>query len=220
MGWGSLSRHGRRRRFLERYRFPDGLDEKLARARPELSAIDRARVLEGLRDWFRICQERGRRQFLAMPSRAVDEAWHEFILFTREYAAFCRGAFGRYLHHTPSSALAPGDGTLDSGLRATRRIACRQEGLDPESALALPAIFALDALVGVADRADAPDRGEREREPAAAGSAGYGGGAVVGCGGGGSDSGGGGWFSGGDGGGGDGGGGGGGGGGGCGGGGG
>jgi hypothetical protein len=37
-----------------------------------------------------------------MPSVAVDTAWHEFILMTRDYDSFCKGAFGQYLHHTPN----------------------------------------------------------------------------------------------------------------------
>ena len=35
------------------------------------------------------------------PSLAVDLAWHEFILFTRQYAAFCQTTFGRFIHHSP-----------------------------------------------------------------------------------------------------------------------
>src|SRR4029453_16710680 len=37
-------------------------------------------------------------------SARVDKVWHEFVLFTREYAVFCQGLFGRYLHHSPSNA--------------------------------------------------------------------------------------------------------------------
>jgi hypothetical protein len=33
----------------------------------------------------------------------VDEMWHNFILFTKEYQAFCNDCFGRYLHHLPAS---------------------------------------------------------------------------------------------------------------------
>ena len=40
-----------------------------------------------------------------MPSKAVDEAWHEMILMTREYTWFCQQAFGHYLHHSPESTL-------------------------------------------------------------------------------------------------------------------
>ena len=35
------------------------------------------------------------------PSRKVDDAWHELILFTRVYAEFCQSRFGRFIHHFP-----------------------------------------------------------------------------------------------------------------------
>ncbi|WP_253589336.1 hypothetical protein [Burkholderia multivorans] len=31
----------------------------------------------------------------------IDEMWHTFILFTKEYSSFCDTFFGRILHHTP-----------------------------------------------------------------------------------------------------------------------
>lgn len=37
------------------------------------------------------------------PTKLIDEAWHEFILFTRVYGEFCEKAFGRFIHHTPDS---------------------------------------------------------------------------------------------------------------------
>jgi hypothetical protein len=39
-------------------------------------------------------------QTVSPPAR-VDAAWHCFILFTREYAAYCHGRFGRFIHHEP-----------------------------------------------------------------------------------------------------------------------
>lgn len=38
------------------------------------------------------------------PSRRVDLVWHEFILFTRLYAAFCQEYFGKFIHHEPAAA--------------------------------------------------------------------------------------------------------------------
>ena len=35
------------------------------------------------------------------PSRAVDDAWHEFILCTRSYGEFCARHFGCMVHHHP-----------------------------------------------------------------------------------------------------------------------
>lgn len=36
---------------------------------------------------------------------SIDEMWHTFILFTREYSAFCERNFGRYIHHAPTTYL-------------------------------------------------------------------------------------------------------------------
>jgi hypothetical protein len=39
-----------------------------------------------------------------MYSHRIDECWHQFILFTREYFEFCQRYFGRYVPHRPSNA--------------------------------------------------------------------------------------------------------------------
>jgi hypothetical protein len=33
----------------------------------------------------------------------IDEMWHNFVLFTKEYAEFCTHYFGYYLHHGPAT---------------------------------------------------------------------------------------------------------------------
>jgi hypothetical protein len=38
----------------------------------------------------------------AMCSRRIDAAWHQFMLFTREYIEFCTRFFGRYVQHGPA----------------------------------------------------------------------------------------------------------------------
>ncbi len=35
------------------------------------------------------------------PPKMIDEAWHTFIIFTREYEKFCKESFGFFLHHNP-----------------------------------------------------------------------------------------------------------------------
>lgn len=35
------------------------------------------------------------------PTKAIDEAWHNFILFTKDYHKFCKQIAGEYLHHVP-----------------------------------------------------------------------------------------------------------------------
>ena len=37
-----------------------------------------------------------------VPSAKVDEAWHEFVLCTREYTQHCAHEYGTYIHHDPS----------------------------------------------------------------------------------------------------------------------
>jgi len=43
-------------------------------------------------------------QILA-PAPDIDEAWHNHILFTRQYFCDCQKIFGDYLHHSPSRGL-------------------------------------------------------------------------------------------------------------------
>lgn len=63
----------------------------------------------GLRQWLRCCAPALRdRQVIGMPSRAVDEAWHGFILCTARYSAFCDAAYGQFLHHHPDGAAPDG----------------------------------------------------------------------------------------------------------------
>ena len=41
---------------------------------------------------------------LPVPNVMVDEVWHTFILFTREYAGFCQETIGRFVHHAPRTS--------------------------------------------------------------------------------------------------------------------
>jgi hypothetical protein len=57
-------------------------------------------------------------QPLPMTSALVDAAWHQFVLFTREYERFCRSCFGEFCHHVPApigaaaGSAAPSDDAL------------------------------------------------------------------------------------------------------------
>jgi hypothetical protein len=55
---------------------------------------------------------------LDMPSRTVDDVWHQFILFTREYHDFSKRFYGKYFHHSPYLPSRQGDPThLDNLVR-------------------------------------------------------------------------------------------------------
>jgi len=92
-----------RRRFIESYEFSPALRAKLVAELGDTHAADIA--LDGLRSWY-LASLYADNALIGMPSKAVDEAWHEMILMTREYTFFCDRAFGRYLHHNPDSTLS------------------------------------------------------------------------------------------------------------------
>lgn len=142
--WGRQRRKG----YIEAFPYQGMLDRRLAEKRPELSEHQRGEVFAALADYFAICNIAGRRM-VAMPSQAVDDAWHEFILFTRQYDKYCRLAFGRFLHHTPAEAMSTPTQASD-GLRRAWRLACRREGIDPQKPARLPRLFAIDASLGIA----------------------------------------------------------------------
>ena len=137
-----------RRQFVREARLPPFILKKLQAAYPQLAARDAELVLRGLRQFF-MAHLRSNRQFVAMPSRLVDAAWHEFILHTRGYEQWCQAAFGRLLHHTPAEVLA-GDAKRNDGLRRSWYWACKEESIDPRKPTRLPLWFALDAKFGVA----------------------------------------------------------------------
>ncbi len=43
------------------------------------------------------------RKRVAMTSEIIDEVWHTFVLFTREYHLFSWAVAGKYIHHTPNA---------------------------------------------------------------------------------------------------------------------
>lgn len=158
-GWAALralrakfADGGRRKRrdYIDGYAFPPGLIQRAAKKRPGLAPDDWARVEQGLRQFFRAYLDGGQK-FVSMPSQIVDEVWHEFILYTKNYELFCGRAFGRFLHHTPAAVLGPARRKSNEGLRRTWWYACRAEGIDPKAPHRLPLLFALDAQLGIAD---------------------------------------------------------------------
>jgi len=90
----------------------------------------------------------GKRRMVAMPSPVVDEAWHEFILFTRSYRTFCRKALGRFLHHTPTEALSAST-LAQEGIKRAWRLACAKESISPSRPTRLPLIFAIDSMLNI-----------------------------------------------------------------------
>ncbi len=83
-----------------------------------------------------------------MPSQVVDDAWHEFILFTRAYQQYCNKALGRYLHHTPAEAM-DSPTIAQEGIKRAWRLACAKDETDPRAPIILPLLFAIDAQLNI-----------------------------------------------------------------------
>lgn len=145
----SKARAARRADFIRTYMFPPGLLEKLAVHHPQLGVKERQIVARALRQFFLAHLQSGCK-FVAMPSQVVDALWHEFILYTRHYEAFCKQAFGRYMHHSPAIVLGTRHDS-NAGLRRVWWYCCKEENINPRKPTRLPLLFALDAKYNIAN---------------------------------------------------------------------
>jgi len=133
---------------IRQHVFPASLLRKLRDHHPQLDEKDSFLVARALRQYFLIHAQMGPQALIGMPSKVVDDLWHEFILDTRAYAAFCDRAFGHFFHHVPASSTPRGT-DIDASLRCTWVMACREENINPDRPLRLPLLFAIDAKLGI-----------------------------------------------------------------------
>jgi hypothetical protein len=140
-------RSARRIAFVDAFEFPSSVRQRFAERHRRLSVDEIGTVEAATRQWFRLAATHPKAR-LSMPSVVVDDLWHELVLHTREYAAFCDAALGRFLHHTPESAMdaAAAAANHSTGLVATLRLARQDEGCGPQE---LPLLFRVDQELGV-----------------------------------------------------------------------
>ena len=81
------------------------LEEKLIRDGKISSKEEYESAFLELKKYFILNEKTGKS--LGMASKTVDEVWHQFILFTREYHKFCNKFFGKYIHHSPNTSFTP-----------------------------------------------------------------------------------------------------------------
>ena len=142
-------RQAARADYIRTYMFPPGIFDKLRAKRPELTLKDCQLTARALRQFF-LAHLKSGRKFVSMPSQVADDLWHELILYTRHYEAFCDKAFGQFLHHTPAVVLSA-DRQNNTGLRRCWWYACLEENIDPRQHTRLPLLFALDTKLNIAD---------------------------------------------------------------------
>ncbi|MBE1298707.1 MAG: hypothetical protein GJ680_02190 [Alteromonadaceae bacterium] len=139
-----------RAHLIDTYQFPESVSKKVKQTYPHLSDEDVLHVLEGLRNYFHLINDAGKNTMVSMPSQAVDVAWHEFILDTKEYALFCDTVFKRFIHHTPAEAMQSQTVAQDA-IKRVWRLACARENISISSPMSLPILFAMDAKLDIKD---------------------------------------------------------------------
>lgn len=96
-----------------------------------------------LKDFFIFCCSTDKE--VGMPSVLADELWHAYLLFTREYDAFCKH-LGRFIHHAPVVERGR-DEDPEKLFESTLRcfvMSCQREGLNPFESDIKPLLFLLD----------------------------------------------------------------------------
>lgn len=141
------TRRYERERFIRGYVFSKPMLQSLKEHYASLEEADTFLVARALRTYF-LLHVRAGDALVAMPSKVVDALWHDFILDTREYHAFCKRAFGSYFHHVPAAKMHAG-APKDLAMRRTWRLACLEENINPMSATRLPLLFAIDAKLRI-----------------------------------------------------------------------
>ena len=138
----------KRKEVIKRLTFDASITRRVADKYPHLTTAQVQQVLEGLRDYFYLALQAKGRGVVSMPSQAVDEAWHAFILSTKAYQSFCQRAFGKFLHHHPAETMTtPTQAT--QGIKRTWNLACQYEAINPALPKKLPRLFALDAQLNI-----------------------------------------------------------------------
>lgn len=137
----------KREQLINSYVFPGSIVEKLMDKYPHLDKQQANKVIRGLREYFHISNMAGKKM-VAMPSQVVDDAWHEFILFTKKYDHFCKKALGRFLHHTPAEAMKS-QFSAEEGIKRAWKLSCGRENLKPRAADKLPLLFAMDTDLNI-----------------------------------------------------------------------
>jgi hypothetical protein len=136
-------------KYIDAFDFPITIKKNVVAKYPHLTESDLAEVIRGLRTYFHICLLARKRQ-VSMPSQVVDVAWHEFILFTKQYKQFCDSAFKRFLHHMPAEAMTTPT-IAQNGIKRAWALSCAREKINRESPEKLPLLFAIDEKLKIPD---------------------------------------------------------------------
>jgi hypothetical protein len=133
--------------FINNYQFSDALLNKFSKKYPSFNNKQKQLVIQGLKDYFYLCNQ-SPKQTVSMPSQVVDDLWHEFILFTKDYQDFCHQAFNKFLHHIPTEAMT-NQKQAQNGIKRAWYLGCLKDNINPRQPKKLPLIFAIDSLLEI-----------------------------------------------------------------------
>jgi len=149
LGFYFYNQHKKRIAFIVSFVFPVSIKKGVNTSYPHLNNEQIELVLDTLRTFFLISYK-AKLKPVAMPSQVVDVAWHQFILFTKNYEVFCKKGIGRFLHHTPTEAMKSRT-TAQEGIKRAWRLSCHLESINPKLPIRLPMLFAIDSELKIED---------------------------------------------------------------------
>lgn len=158
----STKRRSSRYAELREFEFPGVVQAVFEREHPYYTEEQRRIAFQGLREYFCLMfleKAAGRKESLGMPSVLVDDAWHCFVLCTREYEAFCLHFFGAMVHHFPDPEVRArpmlGGMTVKADVQrtwlATQRYRSQCTELAWAGAATAPLLFAADSYAGISE---------------------------------------------------------------------
>lgn len=83
----------------------DKIIKRFIKHHPYIPVEDASLIFEECKKWLYLCHisdERKIAPFISPELVLIDEMWHNFILFTKEYSEYCLESFGYYMHHAPN----------------------------------------------------------------------------------------------------------------------
>jgi len=88
------------------------LERKLLRLGLVESRSEAQSLFLELKKYLALAESYAGQRRVGMFSARVDEVWHQFALFTAQYAGFCQRFFGHFSHHVPAEAPEPPPGVV------------------------------------------------------------------------------------------------------------
>ena len=96
-------------------------------------------IFNQVKKWLWLSHQRrltgqGTSLFIDPPLVVIDEMWHNFVLFTKEYFEFCFRYFGYYIHHAPATEAEDRESREKIVAQRTveERVRARKEQLRPQ----------------------------------------------------------------------------------------